>query len=805
MKLLKSLIHLSIKDISSDSEEETSIFPDVDSEECSSEDCIAAAKRLLSYMDTSVNPCDDFFEFTCGGYLNENEVNKYTYQGKLEENVLKNLRELLEMGYQNNKNLNGKDKELDEKTFNKIKTIYTTCINENDSIKEKKELLFDYINNFNITETLMSNDKDGITLLLANLHNNGIDFLFKVIERDLDKMFIPYIKFSDNKSKIQMALYLYEINTFVNKDSIADYENLLLTYEKYIRKVLENIYDENQSKIKEMTNSIITVDKMISHKMIEPYQYLVNGFDIEFSTESLFTDESTETYNSESLFTDESTETYNVDHENIDVEYEEYGNYENTDEVESMSMDEFWKSYEEIADYNKNINNLNKEYPLINWNLYFEKRLENSSLNKSIKNLIIEADINSDVLDYIYNEVDLNDFINYCEWLLIESYMEYVSDDLKNMKKEFEKTLNENNEEDDELEELPIDDIHEKCIKEIDELMPFALGKFYVEKYSNLDINSEIKNMVENIRESMYKRFSELEWLDESTKNYAIEKLSKINEKIGYPDFIFNPEKLYKMYEYIKVDEHHYFITVLKKKSFKASKKFLSNIDESYKEPWLMAPHIVNAYYHPYENSINFPTAIFQSPNYDINQPDYLNYANIGSIIGHELNHAFDNTGKYYDSDGRMMEWWTEDDDEEFKYYSQCFIEQYNQYSFESLENGKTYKINGKKTLGENLADAGGFARSYEAWKMLFEKNPEEANKRNSKLPGLSQYNLDQLFYISYGQNYCRESNKGYLNDTHSPGKHRINGVIENDKNFAKLFNCPSNSPMNPTNKCSLY
>jgi len=142
------------------------------------------------------------------------------------------------------------------------------------------------------------------------------------------------------------------------------------------------------------------------------------------------------------------------------------------------------------------------------------------------------------------------------------------------------------------LKKLPIDDIHEKCIKEIDELMPFALGKFYAEKYSNLNINSEIKNIVENIREAMYKRFSELEWLDESTKYYAIEKLSKIKERIGYPDYIFDPEKLYKMYEYINVDEHHYFTTILKKNSYKNSKIFLSNIDESYNELWIMAPHV---------------------------------------------------------------------------------------------------------------------------------------------------------------------------------------------------------------------
>jgi len=228
------------------------------------------------------------------------------------------------------------------------------------------------------------------------------------------------------------------------------------------------------------------------------------------------------------------------------------------------------------------------------------------------------------------------------------------------MKKEFEKTLNENNEEEEEeeevLEKLPRDDIYKKCINEINELMPFALGKFYVEKYSNLNINSEIKNIIENIREVMNKRFSELEWFDESTKKHAIEKLSKIKERIGYPDFIFDPEKLYKMYEYINVDEHHYFTTILNKNSFKVSEKFLSSIDESYEKTWLMAPHEVNAYYYPYDNSINFPAAILQSPNYDINQPNYLNYANIGRIIAHELNHAFDSQGKNYDSNGEMTE-----------------------------------------------------------------------------------------------------------------------------------------------------
>jgi len=141
--------------------------------------------------------------------------------------------------------------------------------------------------------------------------------------------------------------------------------------------------------------------------------------DNEFNTESLFSDESMETYNTE--FTDENTEIYGIDNENIDMKYDEDGNNENDHELENMTTEEFLENYKEMADYNENINRLNEKYPLINWNLYFKKRLENSSLNESIKYLLMNAEINSDILDYISNEVDLNDLINYCEWLVIES------------------------------------------------------------------------------------------------------------------------------------------------------------------------------------------------------------------------------------------------------------------------------------------------------------------------------------------------------------------------------------------------
>ncbi|ORX57154.1 zincin [Piromyces finnis] len=202
-------------------------------------------------------------------------------------------------------------------------------------------------------------------------------------------------------------------------------------------------------------------------------------------------------------------------------------------------------------------------------------------------------------------------------------------------------------------------------------------------------------------------------------------------------------------------------------------------------------------------NSIIIPAAIIQTPFFNNNGQDYINYGLTGSIIGHELTHAFDNEGRLYDMDGKLNNWWTDNDSEEFIEFSQCFIHEYNSIIYD-IEN-KKYNVNGERTLGENLADNGGLARAYDAWQLSLLKNPENAAERNKMLPGFQGYTIDQLFYISYGQTFCSINNSINLIDEHSPGIARINGVISNSKHFAETFNCPSNSPMNPENKCIIW
>jgi len=188
----------------------------------------------------------------------------------------------------------------------------------------------------------------------------------------------------------------------------------------------------------------------------------------------------------------------------------------------------------------------------------------------------------------------------------------------------------------------------------------------------------------------------------------------------------------------------------------------------------------------------------------------YLVYGGIGSIIGHELTHAFDNNGKLYDAEGQFRNWWSDESLSEFNKLSECFVDQYNNYFLEDSKGNKHF-VNGELSLGENLADNGGLARAYEAWQYSIESDPEAAIERNKKLPGLSNYTLDQMFYIAFGQNWCGEYSDIIISgielrqDPHSYFENRIQGVLANSEHFAKTFNCPINSPMNPEHKCLIW
>jgi len=306
----------------------------------------------------------------------------------------------------------------------------------------------------------------------------------------------------------------------------------------------------------------------------------------------------------------------------------------------------------------------------------------------------------------------------------------------------------------------------------------------------------------------MINRIPKISWLDQATADYAIEKVKKMyTENIGYPDYILKPKELLKEYEGFEIDSDVFFNTIINYTKFIVGKN-IKSIDEPVDlHEWKITPQKINAYYSPYDNSINFPAGILQSPLYNVNQPDYLNYGGIGSIIGHELTHAFGSNGSLFDADGLLRNWWTNSTFNQYTDLTTCFVEQYNQYKIMVNSEGKDINVNGELTLNENIADNGGIKRAFEAWK-LSSKDTKKFKERNKALPGLSKFTPEQLFYVSFGQNYCEKATPTKLEnsvDVHAIGKYRVIGVVSNDEDFAKAFNCPKKSPMNPEKKCLIW
>jgi endothelin-converting enzyme len=190
-----------------------------------------------------------------------------------------------------------------------------------------------------------------------------------------------------------------------------------------------------------------------------------------------------------------------------------------------------------------------------------------------------------------------------------------------------------------------------------------------------------------------------------------------------------------------------------------------------------------------------------QPPFFGPKLPSYLNYGAIGTVVGHEVSHAFDNNGRRFDSKGRLIDWWSNSTAVEFEKRSVCFVDQYSKFSIKDPQ-GKDIYVNGKLTLGENLADNGGIRQSWRAWKAGKQNNP--------RLPGLPLLIPEQLFFLQFAYPWCGKAKPEYLTnsirtDPHSPGFARVNGVAQNSAEFAQAFRCPAGSKMNPPKKCLLW
>lgn len=290
------------------------------------------------------------------------------------------------------------------------------------------------------------------------------------------------------------------------------------------------------------------------------------------------------------------------------------------------------------------------------------------------------------------------------------------------------------------------------------------LGQLYVEKYFTPAAKQYMIGLVNNLKVTLGDRIKRLEWMSDATKEKALRKLNAFTVKIGYPD-------KWEAYDGVVIDRNDYAGN-LKRLSIWRYNFNVTRLGKPVdKTRWGMTPPTVNAYYNPTTNEIAFPAGILQFPFFDFKADDAVNYGGIGAVIGHEMTHGFDDQGRQYDSDGTLRDWWTKEDADKFKVRATQVENQYN--AFTVLD---TMHVNGKLTLGENLADLGGLNIAYEAFKKT------KQGKSNTKIDGFTP---DQRFFLSWAQVWRGSQRpeaaaQRILTDPHSPEQFRTNAPITN-------------------------
>ncbi|MBZ3881225.1 Endothelin-converting enzyme 2 [Sciurus carolinensis] len=367
------------------------------------------------------------------------------------------------------------------------------------------------------------------------------------------------------------------------------------------------------------------------------------------------------------------------------------------------------------------------------------------------------------------------------------------------------------------------------CISNTDDALGFALGSLFVKATFDRQSKEIAEGMISEIRSAFEEALGQLVWMDEKTRQAAKEKVSNdwgwsailrrgwrirffwdlrrktcslqadaIYDMIGFPDFILEPKELDDVYDGYEVSEDSFFQNMLNLYNFSAKVMADQLRKAPSRDQWSMTPQTVNAYYLPTKNEIVFPAGILQAPFYARNHPKALNFGGIGVVMGHELTHAFDDQGREYDKEGNLRPWWQNESLAAFRNHTACMEEQYNQYQV----NGE--RLNGRQTLGENIADNGGLKAAYNAYKAWLRKHGEE-----QQLPAVGLTN-HQLFFVGFAQVWCsvrtpESSHEGLVTDPHSPARFRVLGTLSNSRDFLRHFGCPVGSSMNPGQLCEVW
>ena len=430
-------------------------------------------------------------------------------------------------------------------------------------------------------------------------------------------------------------------------------------------------------------------------------------------------------------------------------------------------------SREQLRDSHKNYNKVSLDElsaikTPVDWKIYFE--------TIGLGNL---RELNAGQIDF-YRGMDaalgsttIDEQKYYLEYNLLDASASYLSDDFYAAKFDFfGKTLSGMQE---------VQPRWKRSLNLVNGALGEAVGKMYVERYFPASSKEKMLKLVGDLRNALGERINALEWMSDETKVKAQEKLATFTVKIGYPD-------KWRDYSGLDIKGDSYWANVRRSNIFDME-YMLADVDKPVdKSRWYMSPQTVNAYYNPTTNEICFPAAILQPPFFNPDADDAVNYGAIGVVIGHEMTHGFDDSGRSYDKDGNLVDWWSEDDSKRFNELADVLVAQYD-----NIVVIDTMHANGRFTLGENIADQGGLLIAHQAYRNSLNGKPAP-----EPIDGFTD---EQRFYLGYaalwGQNIRPEEiRRRTMMDPHSLGKWRVNGALRNIDDFYAAFGIKEGDPM---------
>ncbi|OSD08705.1 Metalloprotease [Trametes coccinea BRFM310] len=736
---------------------------------CLSPSCINLASSVLSSLDESQDPCENFYDFANGGWLKAHPIpsDKGSF-GNFEALAQQNRRLLQQILSEDSsaRFTAASASDYDEQILKKLRGLYHSCMAEDqlnetgekplrDMAQKIRDLFRGKTTVIDSLEHREERERARLTATVAYLHSRAIDALFSY-DIDGDVGSDPNL----------MTLWISQPDLGLPSKEYYEEESIVDLYQNVLERLLlalDEEEEESQSQASEPSKLVVHEERL---RVWPPWPWPPWGDDGNDHDEPLNRTERARKYAKEIVTFEKKIANASLD---LDVLFQD-----------------------PIATYNPvSFKNVSEQLPQFDFATYFSAFAPRNFPST----IVLTSTTYLSSLSSILNETDSNTLEAYFVTRAGLAYASYLGLDTEAWKatRSLEEVLRG-------IKKGAVGDRAEYCVARVESAMGFAAGRYFVNETFGGESKEKATKVITDIIEAFKESLHHLDWMDKKSAKAAAEKADAIRVKVGFPlsPNTLDPRSVANYYSRVKIHDDTFFDNMLNARVADEIRRWLKLGKQRDPEEWEMYPSMVNAYFNPPANEIVFPAGILQPPFFSQDWPGYMSYGSFGQVAAHELTHAFDSAGRLYNQQGKLEQWWTNKTSEGFNERQKCIVDQYSNYTIDDGKGGKIH-VNGNLTSGENIGDSG-IIQAYRAWKAQYDEGAE--NGTEFLLPGLN-YTRDQLFFISFArawaQNIKPESAVARVRtDPHSPNRYRVEGTVSNMPEFAKAFKCSPHAKLNP-------